>query len=359
MLNFNFNQSSESLNCENIYQYFQFSLQDYFSDLISGKAQTSNHCCVKYIVINSNNLKSDFDQIKELCLKQNLTLILQDEEDEYVYLDLNNKSIVLYLRYYDSNICCSLTYFAAQQSKISLLEKEILKFNVPKKMESNFVFSFCQRTGYPPEIKKIGAINSFFHSENYSSEVNAQYPLIVKQLSSSSPGGRLLVLEGPPGTGKTHFIRSVISSSANEKTVFILLDYQSASSVSGSELLNTLLNFKSSIGKKSITFIIEDADHFLHTRDNDNINVISSLLNLTDGIIGDALDIRVIASTNISLENIEAALIRPGRLMNRLFFGPLDPTQCGSIFYRLTGQEKQFSSSHMLCEMYEMVRVKG
>jgi SpoVK/Ycf46/Vps4 family AAA+-type ATPase len=172
---------------------------------------------------------------------------------------------------------------------------------------------------------------------------------------AEKPKGRLLVLEGPPGTGKSYFIRNIVTSCA-QKANFILLDYKSASSVSGAELLNVLLNFQNSHESYPLVFIIEDADHFLHARDENNINVISSLLNMTDGILGDALDLRIIASTNISLNNIETALTRNGRLLEHLSFESLTPERAQKLYFSLTNQEKEFSKPIPLCDIYAFTK---
>lgn len=373
MLNFGFQNSNGELTCSSLYHYLQHSLQNYISNILepypfknktfsAAEADCSgiqiskfNHYCTDYFSISG--AKQELAKIKEICIASNMKLILEEDEANYLFLS-SSQDIIIHVSFnYSSSISASLTYFSSAQTRINDLKEECLKLNNLPKKENNFLYSFCQRPNYSAEIKKVGQHNSIFYPENYNNDIAENYPKLIEKLSSSAPDGRLLILEGPPGTGKSHFIRSLTSSTANEKTVFILLDYQSASSISGAELLNVLLSFKQSMQeKKSITFLIEDADHFLHTRSESNMSVISSLLNLTDGMLGEALDVRVIASTNIPLENLETALTRPGRLMDHLRFGPLETLKASKIFQRLTGQEKTFSELLPLCEIYHQAK---
>jgi SpoVK/Ycf46/Vps4 family AAA+-type ATPase len=72
-------------------------------------------------------------------------------------------------------------------------------------------------------------------------------------------------------------------------------------------------------GKPTI-LILEDADDALIARDQ-NLGAKASLaamLNLSDGILGAVLDLRIIATTNQKIENVDNAILRPGRLLERM-----------------------------------------
>ena len=57
----------------------------------------------------------------------------------------------------------------------------------------------------------------------------------------------------------------------------------------------------------------------------------SILLNLTDGIIGDVLNIKLICTFNTSLSNIDKALLRKGRLSLKYEFKKLAKEKCRKI----------------------------
>ncbi len=48
--------------------------------------------------------------------------------------------------------------------------------------------------------------------------------------------------------------------------------------------------------------IVEDADECLVQRGSDNMSTIASVLNISDGILGSILDVRVLATTNAEKE---------------------------------------------------------
>ena len=82
----------------------------------------------------------------------------------------------------------------------------------------------------------------------------------------------------------------------------------------------------------------------------------AELLNATDGIWGDALNLRVIATTNARHCEIDPALLRPGRLCCRLAVGLLRPEHASRVFERLTGAPRSFEKPVSLAEIYAAAR---
>jgi hypothetical protein len=66
--------------------------------------------------------------------------------------------------------------------------------------------------------------------------------------------------------------------------------------------------------------LIEDAEPLLESRDASRNIGITNLLNLTDGLLNDILNVQIIATFNTKLSNIDSALLRPERLMARKEF---------------------------------------
>jgi hypothetical protein len=69
--------------------------------------------------------------------------------------------------------------------------------------------------------------------------------------------------------------------------------------------------------------VIEDAEQLIVSRDRDQNSSISTMLNLTDGILGESLGIQIIATFNTDLHNIDKALLRKGRMLARYEFKSL------------------------------------
>jgi len=69
--------------------------------------------------------------------------------------------------------------------------------------------------------------------------------------------------------------------------------------------------------------VMEDAERVLLRRDADNQNSISALLNIADGLMGRMLRLHLVCSLNGKLDEIDPAILRPGRLRSFRRFGLL------------------------------------
>src|SRR5690606_35881131 len=90
--------------------------------------------------------------------------------------------------------------------------------------------------------------------------------------------------------------------------------------------------------KNKIVLILEDADDVLAPREQTNMAGIHSILNLTDGILGKILNVRIIATTNALAKSLDRAIIRPGRLCVHSEVGPLSQDHAQRIFEREGGK---------------------
>jgi len=110
---------------------------------------------------------------------------------------------------------------------------------------------------------------------------------------------------------------------------------------------------------KPLTLILEDADDCLIAREKNTAAKasLSALLNLSDGIMGATLDLRVIATTNQELGDIDRAILRPGRLLERVHVGLLTAPQASEVFARLSdGKTKKYRALTALAQVYEDAR---
>ncbi|MCB1178700.1 MAG: AAA family ATPase [Leptospiraceae bacterium] len=83
------------------------------------------------------------------------------------------------------------------------------------------------------------------------------------------------------------------------------------------EFTNLLIDNPGSI------LIIEDAEEILVTRESGRNSAISTLLNLSDGLLGESLGIQIICTFNTNITEIDLALLRKGRLKSYYEFHPL------------------------------------
>jgi len=97
--------------------------------------------------------------------------------------------------------------------------------------------------------------------------------------------------------------------------------------------------------------IIEDAEHIIQDRDRNGNSPISALLNLSDGLLSDCLNIQIIFTFNTDLSNVDKALMRKGRLISKYEFKALT-TEKANLLSKNLGFEAHFESPQVLSDIY-------
>lgn len=215
--------------------------------------------------------------------------------------------------------------------------------------KKDLVFSIV-KDGGDLKIRNIGVANLPLVESNYSKDVIADYKYVCEVFGSKTPSGRICILNGPPGTGKSSLIRASLS---DIDALFIVVPSNMLSALDKPEFLPLLLDVKKT-HDKPIILIVEDGDSCLVPRKSDNMSVISSLLNLSDGIIGSIIDIRIFVTTNSEVQEIDEAIMRPGRLCKNINVDPLSYDDSNSVYQRLTGTEEKLEKAdfYTLAQIY-------
>jgi len=105
---------------------------------------------------------------------------------------------------------------------------------------------------------------------------------------------------------------------------------------------------------KDCVLIIEDAEKVIGDRTNSGSSVgVSNLLNLSDGILGDILNIYVIATFNMDKEKIDSALLRKGRLIAEHKFGKLSLEDTKTLLKKLN-KKTEATEGLTLAEIYNI-----
>lgn len=150
--------------------------------------------------------------------------------------------------------------------------------------------------------------------QNYDPEVLKKYNTVQEQFALPSPHGRLAIFSGPPGTGKTTLFENLIYD-WRDKADMIYVPSHLVPLLGNPDLLPVLKSYRDRTHRYMI-FILEDADECLVERSDGNVSSVSALLNLTDGMLGKGLDLRILATTNNEV-HLDKACSRPGRLLLR------------------------------------------
>lgn len=211
------------------------------------------------------------------------------------------------------------------------------------------VYSFgVTNSGYT--VRDIGAVKGGLIRTNYPATILAQFDRVTEQLRAEIPSGRLVLMEGEPGTGKTHLVRALIVEMAQDCKC-ILVPPNVMADLAGPAFLDALMNARG----RRIVLILEDADDCLIAREKNAAAKASlaSLLNMSDGILGSALDLCIVAATNQKFDNLDRAVLRPGRLLQRMSVGALSPDEASACFAALTGRTRAYDAPTTLAQVYE------
>jgi Cdc6-like AAA superfamily ATPase len=141
--------------------------------------------------------------------------------------------------------------------------------------------------------------------QNYNDDFSAVHNKIFEKLQEDKSKG-LVLLHGKPGTGKTTYIRHLIQNCKKRK---IYLPSDLSHELSLPNFIPFLQNHVNSI------LIIEDAENIIQQRHGGGSGAIANLLNLTDGLLSDVLNIQIVCTFNTSISKIDSALLRKGRLI--------------------------------------------
>lgn len=104
------------------------------------------------------------------------------------------------------------------------------------------------------------------------------------------------------------------------------------------------------IDNKGAILVLEDSEVYLKDRDSSGENsVVSTILNLSDGILSDVLGIQIICTFNADLGKVDEALLREGRLIAEYEFEKLSLDKC-----KLIGKELglEVNKEMTLAEIY-------
>lgn len=286
---------------------------------------------VSELPFNSINKKESFKNIITLAV---------NNPDKYFVLDYLRTNAVLFENgyiIYDGNLCF--------YSDVPEVPDEILKCLVENKSINKFGYVVKSSSGFTTAEMTIKEINV-----NLEQQYNDSLPHNnVLNFIKSSCGG-ISIFHGIPGTGKTTYIRYLISSNPDIK--FYFLDSSIFAYIMDPSFISFLLEHKNSI------FILEDCEDILVSRDNHRNNLISGLLNIADGIIGDSLNIKFICTFNSDLNSIDKALLRKGRLKVKYEFGKLDKNKSQNLINNL-GKIYKVTEPMVLCDIYNLEENTG
>jgi len=363
----------------NIFQYFNISLLEYFFDnfefvyhscislnvkAFGDKLFKSNfltflnvkkrpnfyfrhdHFIMVLSVIDNDNHDQDDCVNLEECLNDNYTQEMVDEgEDEsasnfkniYKNINKNNSKIHVSIHYPSNKI------FDSWEKQFSFLEKYVLE-DTKKNQVCVLMKNQYGEYDFEPLNIRVPKINLEL---NYGQSFQNVYEKIVNKLSNNNKG--LYMFHGPPGTGKSSFIK-YLTSVIDKEFIFIPATFLEKF-ISDPDLFSILIR------RKKCILILEDAEKILISRDDQENQFISTLLNISDGILSDILEASIILTFNCEHTKIDKALRRKGRTMIDYKFDKLKVEESKKMAKYLNLSDELLNSINepmTLSEIYNM-----
>ena len=126
--------------------------------------------------------------------------------------------------------------------------------------------------------------------------------------------GGTTILRGMPGTGKTCFVRHLIAKLCKTHR-FYYLPTNAERFLTSPEMMDFWVGESRGWPDAKKVVILEDAEALLMQRAGDNRERVSVLLNVSDGLLGDFLQVHLIVTVNCEIAKLDPAVTRPGRLL--------------------------------------------
>lgn len=260
-----------------------------------------------------------------------------DDKDYHGYVTPEDKSNKIF----NLNIYYDATKIPTKELEELLISK-LLKCSYSPNINNQFFTIVHSNLGYslkPSYVKELDIDIEL----NYGEDFIDTHKQILDKLKNLKHG--LFLFHGESGTGKTTYLRKLISLISMDKTVVYVPSYMIAS-IADPEFIAFISSIKDGV------LLLEDAENVLSNTVNDRSQAISNILNITDGLLNDYLNLQIIATFNTHIKSIDKALIRAGRLLVNQEFRKLKPVDANKLSKKLNKNIK-YTEDTTLSEIYE------
>lgn len=204
------------------------------------------------------------------------------------------------------------------------------------------------------EVRDVEIQGSKMSDADMALHYGADFPefnkVLLDEMGEKNKG--VVLLHGPPGNGKTYYIRHLVSALRGKGKRIIIVPKHVLAEMESPQFNDFMIDEFSESNTKAV-FVIEDAESVLRARDSggDGRAVVSTILNLSDGLLNDVFRVQLICTFNTALENIDEALLRKGRLLAKREFIPLQEEDAQKLIDHI-GHEDKADGEMSLADIY-------
>lgn len=260
------------------------------------------------------NRKFQFDKTI-LILKQN---ILVELDDDY----------------------CEILHDGCQAEFVEELAALVFQFKEKQRrqpLEINLIVQSRNRLELKAmEIKRTKLDLDLFYEDDFKA-----VDITIQQRLKKNNDKGIVLLHGLPGTGKTTYLRYLVG---RLKKRVLFLSPSVAGNLMNPDFIELLIDNPNTV------LIIEDAENIIMDRKHNSSSSVSNLLNISDGLLADFLNVQLICTFNSELTLVDKALLRKGRLIARYEFGKLGITKSQALSKHL-GHNRVITNPMTIAEL--------
>lgn len=217
---------------------------------------------------------------------------------------------------------------------------EFVQNKAPEK-ENDYEINIISLSNNCLDLKTVPLKATLLDIDRFYNDDFKEVDALIKQALSTRESKGIVLLHGLPGTGKTTYLRHLVGS-LQKKVMFV--SPAVAGNLMNPEFMDLLIDNPNSV------LIIEDAENIIMDRRYGSQGGVSNLLNISDGLLSDCLNVQIICTFNSSVNTIDSALLRKGRLIARYEFGALSVAKAQALSDHL-GMGRLISKPSTLAEI--------
>lgn len=300
---------------------------------------------VSSLYYSTKNISTDFDDYIDNSEEWTRLFVSYFPNNiRKAYINTELKEIIIYhINRGKTPSVAGVTMFYYNDTTLQRFEELIHKYEISGDAGEGFSFKLITHTSYGIGSTAITVDKLTVDlQKNYNDSLCELHETCLNFFNFDTSNGKLMLFHGEPGTGKTYYLRYLLQLTQNENVYFI--PPQLFNKLDDPSFTDFLLKNKNAV------IIIEDAEQLIKSRNNSN-SPVSSLLQFTDGFLGDCYNFRFILTFNAPPTDIDPALLRDGRLYLEYEFDKLSKIKTKEKFKDL-GVDINDPEPKSLAEIY-------